>query len=64
MMPMSDVRLSAGRSAMTDEMQALYFFAGTNSIFVGDTLLTADNPAEDRDMALLRGLGMEPEELD
>ena len=41
MMPTSFVRLSAGRSAMTDEMQALCFFAGANSIFVGDTLLTA-----------------------
>jgi len=44
MMPKSHVRLSAGRSAMTDEMQALCFLAGANSIFVGDTLLTAGNP--------------------
>jgi biotin synthase len=63
MMPQTYVRLSAGRSAMTDEMQALCFLAGANSIFVGDTLLTADNPAEDKDMALLRRLGMEPMEL-
>jgi biotin synthase len=63
MMPETHVRLSAGRSAMTDEMQALCFFAGANSIFVGDTLLTADNPAEDKDMALLHRLGMEPMEL-
>jgi biotin synthase len=63
MMPQSHVRLSAGRSAMTDEMQALCFFAGANSIFVGDTLLTADNPAEDKDMALLHRLGIEPEGL-
>jgi biotin synthase len=63
MMPATYVRLSAGRSAMTDEMQALCFFAGANSIFVGDTLLTADNPAEDKDMALLHRLGMEPMEL-
>jgi biotin synthase len=62
MMPTSHVRLSAGRNAMTDEMQALCFFAGANSIFVGDTLLTADNPAEDKDMALLSRLGMEPEQ--
>ena len=41
MMPTSYVRLSAGRSAMSDETQALCFFAGANSIFVGDTLLTA-----------------------
>jgi biotin synthase len=63
MMPTSHVRLSAGRSAMTDEMQALCFFAGANSIFIGDTLLTADNPAEHKDMALLQRLGMEPEAL-
>jgi biotin synthase len=44
MMPKSFVRLSAGRSAMSDEMQALCFLAGANSIFVGDTLLTAGNP--------------------
>jgi biotin synthase len=59
LMPMSDVRLSAGRSSMTDEMQALCFFAGANSIFIGDTLLTAANPSEDRDQQLLRRLGME-----
>jgi biotin synthase len=59
LMPMSDVRLSAGRSAMTDEMQALCFFAGANSIFIGDTLLTAANPGEDRDRLLLGRLGME-----
>jgi biotin synthase len=63
MMPQTYVRLSAGRSAMTDEMQALCFFAGANSIFVGDTLLTADNPAEDKDMALLHRLGIEPMQL-
>ncbi len=60
MMPDSHVRLSAGRTGMTDEMQALCFFAGANSIFVGDTLLTADNPAEDSDMTLLARLGMQP----
>jgi biotin synthase len=59
MMPKSFVRLSAGRSAMTDEMQALCFFAGANSIFVGDTLLTAGNPGEDHDTALFRRLGIE-----
>lgn len=62
MMPRSHVRLSAGRTAMSDEMQALCFFAGANSIFVGDTLLTAANPAEDKDLALLRHLGIEPME--
>ncbi|RUV80505.1 biotin synthase, partial [Mesorhizobium sp. M1A.F.Ca.IN.020.32.1.1] len=60
MMPKSDVRLSAGRTAMSDEMQALCFFAGANSIFVGDTLLTAANPEEDKDSALFRRLGIKP----
>jgi biotin synthase len=59
MMPKSYVRLSAGRTAMNDEMQALCFFAGANSIFVGDTLLTAGNPGEDHDVALFRRLGIE-----
>ncbi|WP_062227394.1 biotin synthase BioB [Aureimonas frigidaquae] len=64
MMPRSHVRLSAGRTAMSDEMQALCFFAGANSIFVGDTLLTADNPGEDADSALFRRLGIQPMERD
>jgi len=64
MMPESVVRLSAGRTAMTDEMQALCFFAGANSIFVGDTLLTADNPENDKDMALFQKLGLQPMELE
>jgi biotin synthase len=59
MMPASYVRLSAGRSAMSDEMQALCFFAGANSIFVGDTLLTAGNPAEAADQKLFGRLGLE-----
>ncbi|RUW44445.1 MAG: biotin synthase BioB [Mesorhizobium sp.] len=63
MMPKSHVRLSAGRTAMTDEMQALCFFAGANSIFVGDTLLTADNPGEDKDTLLFQRLGIEPMEI-
>jgi biotin synthase len=58
------VRLSAGRTAMSDEMQALCFFAGANSIFVGDTLLTAGNPEKDKDMALFDRLGLRPMELD
>jgi biotin synthase len=49
---------------MTDEMQALCFFAGANSIFVGDTLLTAANPGDDRDSSLLRRLGLTPMTLD
>jgi biotin synthase len=60
LMPQSHVRLTAGRSAMTDETQALCFFAGANSIFIGDTLLTADNPGDDRDSSLLRRLGLTP----
>jgi biotin synthase len=64
MMPESMVRLSAGRSAMTDEMQALCFFAGANSIFVGDTLLTAGNPETDKDMDLFQRLGLQPMELE
>ncbi|MBB4275479.1 biotin synthase [Rhizobium mongolense] len=64
LMPASHLRLSAGRSDMSDEMQALCFFAGANSIFVGDTLLTADNPGEDHDSALFRRLGLKPMKLD
>jgi len=58
MMPASVVRLSAGRTEMSDEMQALCFFAGANSIFYGDKLLTTDNPEAARDMALLQRLGL------
>jgi len=57
-MPVSYVRLSAGREAMTDEAQALCFLAGANSIFYGDRLLTTANPAADRDRNLLSRLGM------
>jgi biotin synthase len=60
LMPRTHVRLSAGRTEMSDEMQALCFFAGANSIFVGDTLLTADNPGEDHDAGLFRRLGLKP----
>jgi len=59
MMPKSFVRLSAGRSAMSDEMQALCFFAGANSIFVGDTLLTAGNPENAADRNLFDRLGLQ-----
>ncbi|MFD1330089.1 biotin synthase BioB [Mycoplana ramosa] len=64
LMPKSHVRLSAGRTGMSDEMQALCFFAGANSIFVGETLLTADNPGEDHDVTLFRRLGLKPMELE
>nr|WP_082546582.1 biotin synthase BioB [Rhizobium sp. Root483D2] len=63
LMPRAHVRLSAGRTQMSDEMQALCFFAGANSIFSGDTLLTADNPGEDHDTALFRRLGLKPMDL-
>ncbi|MFC0218649.1 biotin synthase BioB [Pseudochelatococcus lubricantis] len=58
LMPESVVRLSAGRHAMSDEMQALCFLAGANSIFTGDMLLTTGNPARDRDAVLIARLGM------
>lgn len=61
LMPKTHVRLSAGRTEMNDEMQALCFLAGANSIFYGDKLLTTDNPAADRDQALFKRLGIEPE---
>lgn len=64
LMPRAHVRLSAGRTQMSDEMQALCFFAGANSIFAGDTLLTAENPGEDHDSALFRRLGLKPMELE
>jgi biotin synthase len=63
LMPRAFVRLSAGRSSMSDEMQALCFFAGANSIFVGDTLLTADNPSEYKDAVLFQRLGILPLEV-
>jgi biotin synthase len=62
LMPASYVRLSAGRSEMSDEMQALCFFAGANSIFYGERLLTTPNPAAERDQALLSRLGLRPEQ--
>ena len=57
--PGARVRLAAGRTRLSREGQALCFFAGANSIFYGDKLLTADNPAADSDVALLRELGLE-----
>ena len=61
LMPASVVRLTAGRTAMSDEMQALCFLAGANSIFIGDTLLTAGNPGLDHDAALFAKLGLRGE---
>ncbi len=58
LMPRSQVRLSAGRESMSDEMQALCFLAGANSIFYGEKLLTTSNPAADTDMQLFERLGI------
>ncbi len=57
-MPMSMVRLSAGRESMSEATQALCFMAGANSIFTGDKLLTAPNAGDDRDAAMLAKLGL------
>ncbi len=58
LMPRSQVRLSAGRSEMSDELQALCFLAGANSIFYGERLLTTDNPDADHDHRLFERLGI------
>ncbi len=58
LMPASHVRLSAGRETMSDEMQALCFLAGANSIFYGEKLLTTPNPAADQDRLLFKKLGL------
>jgi len=58
MLPRAQVRLSAGRSAMSDELQALAFLAGANSIFYGEKLLTTGNPEVQRDRGLLQRLGL------
>jgi biotin synthase len=58
LMPRAQVRLSAGRDQMSDELQALCFLAGANSVFYGERLLTQTNPAEDRDRALFTRLGL------
>ena len=61
LMPHSHVRLSAGREEMSDEMQAMAFFAGANSIFYGEKLLTTANPESNKDMQLFKRLGIKPE---
>jgi biotin synthase len=63
LMPRAHVRLSAGRSGMSDETQALCFLAGANSIFYGDKLLTTENPEEDHDRQLFAKLGITAEPL-
>ncbi|MFK7976505.1 MAG: biotin synthase BioB [Halioglobus sp.] len=61
MMPASHVRLSAGREEMNEQMHALAYFAGANSIFYGEKLLTTPNPQANKDMALFGRLGIVPE---
>jgi biotin synthase len=63
LLPQAQVRLSAGREQMSDELQALAFLAGANSIFYGEKLLTTGNPDVARDQQLLTRLGMHPEQL-
>jgi biotin synthase len=58
-MPKSYVRLSAGRESMSDELQALCFMAGANSIFYGEKLLTAGNPVPERDNSLFDRMGLQ-----
>ena len=60
-MPKARVRLSAGRVEMSASMQALCFMAGANSMFAGDKLLTAANPTQDKDLAMLASFGMNVE---
>ena len=64
LMPKSHVRLSAGRETMNEEMHALAYFAGANSIFYGEKLLTTPNPEANQDMALFDRLGIKPEPRD
>jgi len=63
MMPKSYIRLSAGRDNMSDEMQALCYLAGANSIFYGEKLLTTDNPQLIEDRLLLKRLGIQPNKI-
>lgn len=58
LMPKSAIRLTAGRTEMSDELQALCYFAGANSVFIGDKLLTEDNPQRIKDKALFNKLGL------
>ncbi|HCG5237746.1 TPA: biotin synthase BioB [Vibrio parahaemolyticus] len=63
MMPQSAVRLSAGRENMNEQLQALCFMAGANSVFYGCKLLTTPNPSEDKDMMLFKKLGINSQEV-
>jgi biotin synthase len=60
-MPKTQVRLSAGRTQMSQEGQAMCFFVGANSIFAGDKLLTTPNPDVNEDMAMFKALGLKPQ---
>ena len=62
MLPKARIRLSAGRTRLSREGQALCFFAGANSIFYGEKLLTASNPGVNEDLDLLRAIDMQPQE--
>lgn len=59
LMPVSVIRLTAGRTEMSDELQALCYFAGANSVFIGDVLLTEANPQMEKDKTLFAKLGLE-----
>ena len=63
LMPKSVVRLTAGRTEMSDELQALCFFAGANSVFIGDKLLTEENPQREKDKLLFEKLGLRSSSL-
>lgn len=63
LMPKTYVRLSAGREEMNEQTQALCFFAGANSIFYGETLLTAKNPETEKDRALFNKLGIQADSV-
>ena len=58
LLPATQIRLSAGRSSMSHEMQLLCFLAGANGIFLGDQLLTAENPSRNEDKAMIESFGM------
>ncbi|MEI6345292.1 MAG: biotin synthase, partial [Verrucomicrobiota bacterium] len=62
MLPKARIRLSAGRTRLTREGQALCFFAGANSVFYGEKLLTAANPGTNEDLDLLRAIDLAPME--
>jgi len=59
-LPRSVIRLSAGRTSLSREAQALAFYAGANSIFYGEKLLTTPNPSGEEDLKLLKELGLTP----